>query len=91
MRPDRHGIGQAERNAEWLQEKLTTLTGAPITVTPALVLPGWWIDRKAKGTVSVLNEKEIQSFLDRPAEVLSEERFRALCAQLQDMSKVEFG
>ncbi len=91
MRPDRHGLKQAARNAEWLSAKLSQLNGTPVPVSPALVFPGWFIDRKAKGDVSVLNEKEIESFLGRRGEILSPERLRAICGQLQDLSKVEFG
>ncbi len=91
MRPDRHGLEQAERNAEWLSTKLSQLNGVRIPVTPALVFPGWFIDRKKTGNVSVLNEKEIERFLDRRGEVLPPERLRAICGQLRELSKVEFG
>ncbi len=90
MGADAHGIKQASRNAAWLTEKLTALNGTDIPVSAALVLPGWYVTAKAKGAVAVLNEKLIRGYLsDRPA-VFSEERLRALNAQLTDMAKVEF-
>ena len=91
MRPDRHGIEQTTRNADWLEKKLAALIGNDIPVSADLVLPGWYVKVKAQGPAAVLNEKQIAGYLDRRPPVLTEERLRALTAQLGDMAKVEFG
>lgn len=90
MRPDRFGIEQAERSAEWLSAKLTQLNGTHVPVKPALVLPGWFIETKGKSAVTVLNEKQIPMFLDSRDELIPLDRLRAIHGQLQDMAKVEF-
>lgn len=91
MRPDRFGIEQAERNADCLSAKLTQLNGIKVSVKAALVLPGWFIETKGKSAVTVLNEKQIPMFLNSRSETLPPDRLRAICGQLQDMAKVEFG
>ena len=51
-------LDQAERQARWLATWLSQSTGEPVVVTP--VLAGWFIERKGRGTVQVLNGKELQ-------------------------------
>ena len=53
-------LDQAERQARWLATWLSQSTGEPVVVTPVLALPGWFIERKGRGTVQVLNGKELQ-------------------------------
>ena len=89
MKADRFGIDQVQRNAAWLADKLTSLNGTAIPVTPVLVLPGWWIDAKGKGSVTVLNPKGLPKFLTPRQPVLSDERFRAINAQLEERSRID--
>lgn len=53
-------IEQAERQARWLSDWLARATGEPVSVTPVLALPGWFIERTGRGVVQVLSGKEIQ-------------------------------
>jgi hypothetical protein len=89
MQPDRYGLDQAQRNANWLADKLTALNGTPIQVTPVLVFPGWWIDAKGKGPVSVLNPKALQGFLAGRKTVLSDAQVRAITAQLEERCRID--
>lgn len=89
MQPDRHGLDQAQSNANWLADKLTALNGAPIPVTPVLVFPGWWIDAKGKGPVTVLNPKLLPGFFAGRQPVLSNAQFRALTAQLDERCRID--
>ena len=41
-------IEQAKRQATWLSNWLTRAVGEPISVKPALALPGWYVDRRGK-------------------------------------------
>lgn len=84
MSANRHGLDQAQRNANWLSGKLTALNGCDVPVSPVLVLPGWWVEAKGKGPVSVLNPKGLRSFLNGRTPVLSAERQRAITAQLAE-------
>ncbi|WP_417474049.1 nuclease-related domain-containing protein [Luteimonas mephitis] len=42
---DEAPITQARRQAKWLARYLSESLGREIPVTPAIALPGWWIDR----------------------------------------------
>ena len=89
MAADRHGLDQTQRNADWLSGKLTALNGCAVPVTPVLVLPGWWVEAKGKGPVSVLNPKSLRSlFNGRPPE-LSAERQHAITAQLEERCRID--
>lgn len=53
-------VEQAERQARWLANYLRKETGESVAVTAVLALPGWWIDRTARITptmVQVINPK----------------------------------
>lgn len=89
MSADRHGLDQTQRNADWLSGKLTALNGCAVPVTPVLVLPGWWVEAKGKGPVSVLNPKGLRSFLNGRAPALSVERQRAIAAQLEERCRID--
>jgi hypothetical protein len=89
MRANRYGLKQAQENANWLSSKLTTLNGRPIPVTPVLVMPGWWVDRRGKGPVSVLNAKELPNFLSRRGETLSAQDQSAIAAQLEERCQID--
>ena len=58
---DRHGLEQAARQARWLEDSLAVLLGRRTPVQPILTFPGWFIIRRATGTVAVLNPKEISA------------------------------
>jgi hypothetical protein len=58
--PDRSWLEQAVRSAQHLSKWLTAATGEATVALPVLVIPGWLIERRAVGTVRVLNEKEVR-------------------------------
>lgn len=89
MKPDRHGLEQAQRNADWLAAKLSALNGEPITVNPVLVFPGWWVEAKGKGSVSVLNAKQLPSLLSGRKPILSDRTVRAISNQLEGMCRID--
>jgi len=49
-------VAQAKRQAQWLASWLKSAVGETVPVLPALALPGWFIDRKARDMV-VFNSK----------------------------------
>jgi len=71
-------IEQADRQARGLAEWLTSATGEPVHVAPALALPGWYVERKGRGTVLVFSGKEIRGHLlkARTAQPLGVEQMR---------------
>lgn len=88
---DTHGLEQARRNAATLSKMLTKATGEYTSVGALLVIPGWFVDRKVRSnTVTVLNEKEIRSFIpQRVAKPLSPERIQRIVYQLEQRCRVD--
>lgn len=60
---DVHGLQQAERNAGWVRDYLSKALGEPVRVEPVLALPGWWVHRKGRGRVHVVNPKEMRALV----------------------------
>lgn len=89
MHADRHGLEQAQNNADWLAEKLTRLNGASVPVSPVLVLPGWWVEAKGKGPVAVFNPKGLPGFLAGRPGIFSDRQFRAINAQLEERCRID--
>lgn len=65
---DRHGLDQAQRQARWLETRLTLLVGRPVPVQPILTFPGWTIVRRGAGPVRVLAPAEIAAAVTPPAD-----------------------
>lgn len=56
-------LQQAQRQARWLGQWLTSATGEPVEVTPVLALPGWFVNRKGRGPVQVFGRTELERHL----------------------------
>ena len=55
----RKPIDQAAGNAATLSKWLTGTSEKPVEVSPILVIPGWFVERKGKGVVQVFSGKEL--------------------------------
>lgn len=58
---DIHGLKQAQNEADWLTKWVKQMTGIEIAAKPILALPGWWVETRALGPVSVQNPKNLPS------------------------------
>ena len=59
-----HGLEQALANAKFLSRELTSHTGEPVFVRPAISLPGWFVDQLAKdGSPAVHNPEMLRSWV----------------------------
>lgn len=87
--PNTGGLEQAVRNAKAVAKFLTSATGEPTEVKPILTLPGWWVERKGRGPVNVLNPKEIRNSFVSKAEPLSSERIKRIAHQLTERCRIE--
>lgn len=78
-------VDQAQRQAKWLADWLTKATGEPVRVTPALALPGWFVDRKGRGDVQVFSGKELRNHLlkSRVALPIGAEQMQRIAHQLE--------
>ena len=76
-------LQQAERQAQWLSRWISSAIGEPVVVLPVLALPGWWVERKAVGTVRVYNGKELNGLLQaRGARPLTMEQMTRVVHQI---------
>jgi len=86
---ERKSVEQARLNAHSLSKWLSKATGEQTTVSPILALPGWWIDRRSRSDVNVLNPKEIiTSFPSRIPSPLSPDRIGRISHQLSERCRL---
>jgi hypothetical protein len=81
---DTRWLDQAVGNARTLSDWLSRAVGETVAARPILVLPGWLIERKARGAVNVLNEKEVRHSFPRTSAELSPELLRRITYQLEE-------
>ncbi|OIQ80546.1 nuclease-related domain protein [mine drainage metagenome] len=58
-------LEQARRNAAWLGEWLSSALGEPIRATPVLAIPGWYIERRSRSDVAVINGKSVAGYFTK--------------------------
>lgn len=76
-------IEQAERQAAWLAQWLSSAAGRSVRVLPIVALPGWFVDRTGRGTVRVFNGKELAGLLEsRGTQPLSASEMRQFAHQI---------
>ena len=82
---DSRPLAQAESQARWLADWLSQATGERVEVMPVLALPGWFVDRKGRGPVLVLNGVDLRDHLlkARGAKPLTEEQVRRIAHQVE--------
>lgn len=81
---DTYGLAQAERNATWLRDWLSLMTGERLEVTPILVFPGWYVTPpNAVHRVSVINPSHLEGFISHQTDVLNSTQIELLVRQLE--------
>lgn len=81
---DRYGLDQAARNAVWLRDWLSLMTGERLEVTPVLVFPGWYVvPPNAVHAVSVIHTSYLGGFVSRRKDVLNPKQIDLLARQLE--------
>jgi hypothetical protein len=87
---ERATVTQAVQRAESLSAWLSRATGDEIKVRAIVTLPGWWVDQKARGEVSVLNPDEIKNaFPSRPPQPMSSSQVQRLAHLLAEKRRIE--
>lgn len=86
--PETAPIEQALRSAKSVARFLSFATGEVTQVKAILTLPGWWVERKARGVVNVLNPKEIRRSFPEVDEPLPPERIQRIVHQLTERCRV---
>lgn len=85
FKPDRDPVVQAKAQSHWIKELVKELTGKTITVRPAIVYPGWYVNQTPKGSrpdVWVLNPKALETFIENSDGELSDEDVRSFHSHL---------
>jgi hypothetical protein len=78
LEPERNPLTQARAQAGWLHGMLKESTGRALPVRPAILFPGWFVERPPAGQsdVWVLNPKALPGFLSHEAERLNAEEIK---------------
>ena len=85
---DRRDLEQAQEEAKWLSEWLSKMSPQPVSVGSILVLPGWFIDRRARSPVTVLSGSEVATNVPKlNGTATSESDIRRLAAIIEDRNR----
>jgi hypothetical protein len=79
------GIQEAFDRSIILKQFLSNALGEPVEAKPLLLLPGWNVETEHTGKVSVLNPKQVRTFLkgvEEYDEVISEKQINRICRHL---------
>lgn len=76
-------LAQAQRQAKWVADWLTSAVGSPVDAKPVLAIPGWWIDRKGPSPVLIFNGKKPQFLLGMRVQALSAEMIQRISYQVE--------
>lgn len=87
-------IEQAERQAKWVSQWLTSATGQQIFSSPILVFPGWYVTSQTKPPFPIINHKQLIKALPTVrTQTLSQQQVDAIVYQVAQrcLSKTETG
>ena len=85
---DQHDLEQAQQDARWLAEWLSKMSPQPVKVGSILVLPGWFIDRRARSPVTVLSGSEVAANIPKlHGSAMSDNEVRRLAAIIEDRNR----
>lgn len=80
---NRYGLDQAVNETEWLRKFIRERTNIETAVKPIVALPGWWVEQKGRGAISVVNSKNVASEVERMSgRVLSVQEIDLIARQL---------
>ena len=85
---DQRDLAQAQEDAAWLAGWLSKMSDQAVNVGSILVLPGWFIDRRAKISVTVLSGSEVAANIPKLNGTLtSESDIRRIAAMIEDRNR----
>ena len=81
---DSESIPQATRQAAWVSTWLSQATGQPVSVSPVVVLPGWYVETQDTPDVPVIASGSIRRhFLKQSAQRLAGEDISKIVYQIE--------
>jgi len=85
---DQESLAQAQEDAQWLSDWLSKMSEQRIRVGSILVLPGWYVDRRAKLLVTVMSGSEVAANIPKlNGTATSEDEVRRLSAIIEDRNR----
>lgn len=85
---DQDDLKQAQDQARWLAEWLSKMSGQSMNVGSILVLPGWFVDRRAKSAVTVMSGSEVAANIPKLSGTPTpENELRRLSAIIEDRNR----
>lgn len=81
-------IAQAERQAKWLKDWLTSAVGEHVSVRPVLAIPGWFVDAVGRGTardtVDVYSGRQLEWLLKNSSfDTIAEDKMQRIVHQVE--------
>lgn len=76
-------LAQAQRQARWLGQWITSAVGASVGARAVLAIPGWYVDRQASGPVLIFNGKGPQFLLRSNRSTLTDEMVQRIAHQIE--------
>jgi Nuclease-related domain len=85
---DQRDLAQAQDSAAWLAIWLSKMFGRSVDVAPILALPGWFINRRCKLSVTVLSGSEVTVHVPKlDGAALTDADIRRLAAIIEDRNR----
>jgi len=85
---DQRDLAQAQESAAWLAEWLAKMSDQRVNVGPILVLPGWFIDRRSKLSVTVLSGSEVSANIPKlNGSPISDRHIQRIAALIEDRNR----
>jgi hypothetical protein len=85
---NRDGLDQVVAEADWLREWIERKIGLKVYVKSVLTMPGWWVEQKARGPVTVVDLKHVCDAVEgRGDVVLNAEQIDLIARQLDQLCR----
>ena len=85
---NRLGLDQAVSNADWLRKWILKQTGLSTPVRPILTFPGWWVEMRGRGLVTVVDRKHVcDAVIGTNARILSDSQIDLIARQLDTLCR----
>lgn len=85
---DQRDLAQTQGDARWLADWLSKMSERSVNVGSLLVLPGWFIDRRAKSAVTVMSGSEVAANIPKlKGTATNDSEVRRLAAIIEDRNR----
>jgi hypothetical protein len=85
---DDRDLAQAQDDAGWLSDWVTKMSNQRVNVGSILVLPGWFVDRRAKLVVTVLSGSEVAGNIPKlKGTATADTEIRRIAALIEDRNR----